>query len=87
MARMKEMYNAEVAPALMKQFGYKSVMQIPKIDKVVVNIGCGEARENAKVLENVVGDMTKITGQKPIITRARKSIANFKLREDMPIGA
>ena len=87
MARMKEMYNAEVAPALMKQFGYKSVMQIPKIDKVVVNVGCGEARENSKVLENVVGDLTKITGQKPIITRARKSIANFKLREEMPIGA
>ena len=87
MARMKEMYNAEVAPALMKQFGYKSVMQIPKIDKVVINVGCGEARENAKILENVVGDLTKITGQKPVITRARKSIANFKLREEMPIGA
>ena len=87
MARLKEKYTAEVAPALMKQFGYKSVMQIPKIDKVVVNVGCGEARENAKVLENVVGDLSKITGQKPIITRARKSIANFKLREDMPIGA
>ena len=87
MARLKEKYNAEVAPALMKQFGYKSVMQIPKIDKVVVNVGCGEARENSKVLENVVGDLAQITGQKPIITRARKSIANFKLREDMPIGA
>ena len=71
----------------MKQFGYKSVMQIPKIDKVVVNVGCGEARENSKVLENVVGDLSQITGQKPVITRARKSIANFKLREDMPIGA
>ena len=87
MARLKEKYTAEVAPALMKQFGYKSVMQIPKIDKVVVNVGCGEARENSKVLENVVGDLAQITGQKPIITRARKSIANFKLREDMPIGA
>ena len=87
MARMKELYTAEVAPALMKQFGYKSVMQIPKIDKVVINVGCGEARENAKILENVVGDLTKITGQKPVITKARKSIANFKLREDMPIGA
>ena len=86
MARMKELYTAEVAPALMKQFGYKSVMQIPKIDKVVVNVGCGEARENAKVLENVVGDLTKITGQKPIITKAKKSIANFKLREGMQIG-
>jgi len=72
---------------LMKQFGYKSVMQIPKIDKVVVNVGCGEARENSKVLENVVGDLSQIPGQKPVITRARKSIANFKLREDMPIGA
>ena len=87
MARLKEKYTAEVAPALMKQFGYKSVMQIPKIDKVVVNVGCGEARENAKVLENVVGDLAQITGQKPIITKARKSIANFKLREEMPIGA
>ena len=87
MARLKEKYTAEVAPALMKQFGYKSVMQIPRIDKVVVNVGCGEARENAKVLDNVVGDLSKITGQKPVITRARKSIANFKLREDMPIGA
>ena len=86
-ARLKEKYTAEVAPALMKQFGYKSVMQIPKIDKVVVNVGCGEARENSKVLENVVGDLSQITGQKPVITRARKSIANFKLREDMPIGA
>ena len=86
-ARLKEKYTAEVAPALMKQFGYKSVMQIPKIDKVVVNVGCGEARENAKVLENVTGDLGKITGQKPVITRARKSIANFKLREGMNIGA
>ena len=87
MARLKEKYTAEVAPALMKQFGYKSVMQIPKIDKVVVNVGCGEARENAKVLENVVGDLSKITGQKPVITRARKSIANFKLREGQNVGA
>ena len=86
MARLKETYKAEVAPALMKQFGYKSVMQIPRIDKVVVNVGCGEARENAKVLENVVGDLSKITGQKPVITKARKSIANFKLRDGMPVG-
>ena len=86
MARLKEKYNAEVAPALMKQFGYKSVMQIPKIDKVVVNVGCGEARENAKILENVVGDLSKITGQKPIITRARKSVANFKVREGETVG-
>ena len=87
MARMKELYKSEVAPSMMKEFGYKSVMQIPKIEKVVINIGCGEARENAKVLENVVGDLNKITGQKPIITKARNSIANFKLREEMPIGA
>ena len=87
MARLKEQYKAEVAPALMKQFGYKSVMQIPRIDKVVINVGCGEARENAKVLDNVVGDLGKITGQKAVVTRARKSIANFKLREEMPIGA
>lgn len=87
MARLKEQYKAEVAPALMKQFGYKSVMQIPKIDKVVINVGCGEARENAKVLDNVVGDLGKITGQKAVVTRARKSIANFKLREGMNVGA
>ena len=87
MARLKEQYKAEVAPALMKQFGYKSVMQIPKIDKVVINVGCGEARENAKVLDAVCGDLATITGQKAVVTRARKSIANFKLREEMPIGA
>ena len=87
MARLKEKYKAEVAPALMKQFGYKSVMQIPKIDKVVVNVGCGEARDNAKVLEAVVRDLTAITGQKAIITIAKKSVANFKVREGMPVGA
>ena len=87
MPNLKEKYVSEVAPALMKQFSYKSVMQIPKIDKVVVNVGCGEARENAKILDNVVRDLSQITGQKPIITKARKSIANFKLRENMPIGA
>ncbi|MBQ9521621.1 MAG: 50S ribosomal protein L5 [Oscillospiraceae bacterium] len=87
MARLKERYKADVAPALMKQFSYRSVMQIPRIEKVVVNVGCGEARENAKILDNVSGDLAKITGQKPVITRARKSIANFKLRENMPIGA
>ena len=87
MARLKEKYNVEVAPALMKQFEYKSVMQIPRIEKVVVNVGCSEARENAKILEHVVGDLGKITGQKAVITKARKSIANFKLREGMPIGA
>ena len=85
--RMKEQYVNEIAPALNKKFGYKSVMQIPKIDKIVVNCGCGEARDNSKVLEAVVGDLTKITGQKAIITKAKKSVANFKLREGMPIGA
>ena len=87
MARLKVKYTEEVAPALFKKFGYKSTMQIPKIEKIVVNVGCGEARENAKVLDNVVGDLGKITGQKAVITRARKSIANFKLREGMPVGA
>ena len=87
MPNLKAKYQAEVAPALMQKFGYKSVMQIPKLDKIVVNCGCGEARENSKVLEAVVGDLTKITGQKAIITKAKKSVANFKLREEMPIGA
>ena len=84
---LKAKYNAEIAPALMQKFGYKSTMEIPRIHKIVVNVGCGEARDNAKVLESVVNDLATITGQKPVITRARKSIANFKLREDMPIGA
>ena len=84
---LKKLYQDEVAPALMQKFGYKSVMQIPKLDKIVVNCGCGEARDNSKVLEAVVGDLTKITGQKAIITKAKKSVANFKLREGMPIGA
>lgn len=87
MARLKEQYKAEVAPALYKKFGYKSTMQIPKIDKVVVNVGCGEARENAKVLDAVCGDLATITGQKAIVTIAKKSVANFKLREGMPVGA
>ena len=85
-ARLKERYASEVAPALMKKFQYKSVMQIPKLDKIVINVGCGEARENPKVLDAVVGDLSKITGQKPIICKAKKSVANFKLREGMPIG-
>ena len=71
----------------MQKFSYKSVMEIPRVDKIVVNCGCGEARDNAKVLESVVADLSAITGQKPIITKARKSVANFKLREGMPIGA
>ena len=84
---LKAKYQAEVAPALMQKFGYKSVMEIPKIHKIVVNCGCGEARDNSKVLESVVNDLAAITGQKPIITKAKKSVANFKLREGMPIGA
>ena len=86
-ARLKELYKSEVAPALFKKFEYKSTMQIPKIEKVVVNVGCGEARDNAKVLEAVVNDLTTITGQKAIITNAKKSVANFKVREGMPVGA
>ena len=85
--RMKEKYTTEIAPALLKQFGYKSVMQIPKLDKIIVNVGCGESKNNAKEIEAICKDIGTITGQKPVITRARKSIANFKLREDMPIGA
>ena len=84
---LKAKYQAEVAPALMQKFGYKSVMQIPKIDKIVVNCGCGEARDNSKVLEAVVGDLTKITGQKAIVTKAKKSVAQFHLREGQAIGA
>lgn len=85
-ARLKEMYKSEVAPALMKKFEYKSVMQIPKLDKIVLNVGCGEARENSKVVDAIVSDLAQITGQKPIICKAKKSVANFKLREGMPIG-
>ena len=87
MARLKVKYTEEVAPALFKKFGYKSTMQIPKIEKIVVNVGCGEARENPKVLDAVVKDLSAITGQKAIITIAKKSVANFKLREGMPVGA
>ena len=85
-ARLKETYRSEVAPALMKKFEYKSVMQIPKLDKIVLNVGCGEARENSKVVDAIVSDLAQITGQKPVICRAKKSVANFKLREGMPIG-
>ena len=84
---LKKMYQDEVAPALMQKFGYKSTMQIPRLDKIVVNVGCSEARENPKVLDAVVNDLTTITGQKAVITKAKKSVANFKLREGMPIGA
>ena len=86
-ARLKEMYVNEVAPALMKKFEYKSVMQIPKLEKIVINVGCGEARENSKALDAVVSDLKQITGQAPVICKAKKSVANFKLREGMAIGA
>ena len=86
MARLKETYVNEVAPALMKKFEYKSVMQIPKLDKIVINVGCGEARDNPKVVDAIVSDIQQITGQKPVLCKAKKSVANFKLREGMTIG-
>jgi large subunit ribosomal protein L5 len=86
-ARIKELYTAEIAPALMKQFGYKSCMQIPKLDKIVINVGAGDAKENSKVIESVIADLTLISGQKAVPTYAKKSVANFKLREGMKIGA
>ena len=87
MARLQETYAKEIAPALMKKFSYKSVMQIPKLDKVVINVGCGEARDNPKIMDAILSDLSKITGQKPVVCKAKKSVANFKLREGMPIGA
>ena len=87
MPNLKKKYQEEVAPALMQKFGYKSTMQIPRLEKIVINVGCSEARENAKVLDAVVRDLTTITGQKAVVTKAKKSVANFKLREGMPIGA
>ena len=86
MARLKDFYKQEAAPALMKKFNYESVMQIPKLDKVVINVGAGEAKDNAKVIDAIMTDLAAITGQKPVICRAKKSVANFKLREGMPIG-
>ena len=86
MNRMKEMYNNEVAPALMQKFQYKSVMQIPKLDKIVVSVGCGDCKDNAKALDAVIKDITAITGQKDVATVAKKSVANFKLREGMHVG-
>lgn len=85
-ARLREAYKSEIAPALMKKFEYKSVMQIPKLDKIVLNVGCGEARDNSKVVDAIINDLSVITGQRPVICRAKKSVANFKLREGMPIG-
>ena len=87
MARMRENYVKDVAPALMKKFSYKSVMQIPKLEKIVVNVGCGEARDNPKVIDAIISDLGKITGQKAVPCKAKKSVANFKLREGMTIGA
>ena len=87
MNRLREKYNNEVKSEMMKKFNYSSVMEIPKIEKIVLNVGCGDAVSNSKVLDDVVEELTLITGQKPVITKARKSIANFKLREDMKIGA
>ena len=86
MSRLKELYNKEIIDALTKKFGYKNVMQVPKLDKIVINMGVGEAKDNAKVLETAVQDLETITGQKAILTKAKNSIANFKLREGMPIG-
>lgn len=86
MARLKDMYKDEIVAAMTKKFGYKNVMEVPKLDKIVVNMGVGEAKDNAKVLENAVHDMEQITGQKAVLTKAKKSIANFKIREGMAIG-
>ena len=86
MARLHEEYKQSVAPALMSKFGYKTVMQIPKLDKVVINVGCGEAKDNSKVIDAIMNDLAIITGQKAVPCRAKKSVANFKLREGMPIG-
>ena len=86
MARLKDFYVKEAAPALMKKFSYKSVMQIPKLDKIVINVGAGEARENSKAIDAISGDLAAITGQKPMVCKAKKSVANFKLREGMPNG-
>jgi large subunit ribosomal protein L5 len=84
--RLKEKYDKEVIQALMEKFGYKNIMEVPKLEKIVINMGVGEAKENQKVLESAVADMQLISGQKPILTRAKKSVANFKIRENMPIG-
>ena len=86
MSTLKDYYNSTVAPAMMKKFGYQNVMQIPKLDKVVVNVAAGEAKDNAKVIDAIMNDLSLITGQKPVVCRAKKSVANFKLREGMPIG-
>ena len=86
MSRLKEQYQNEISDAMVKKFGYKNIMEVPKLDKVVINMGVGEARDNAKVLESAISDMEKIAGQKAVVTRAKNSVANFKIREGMPIG-
>ncbi len=86
MNRLKEIYNSEIVPAMKEKFGYKNIMQVPKIDKIVINMGVGEAKDNAKALEAAIGDIQTITGQKAVITRTKKSVANFKIREGMSIG-
>ena len=86
MARLKEIYQSEIVDAMIKKFGYKNIMEVPKLDKIVINMGVGEAKENAKVLDGAVKDMATISGQKPLVTKAKKSVANFKLREGMNIG-
>ena len=86
MARLKDLYNSEIKEAMTKKFGYKNVNEIPRLDKIVINMGVGEAKENAKVLDTAIKDLETITGQKAVVTRAKKSVANFKLREGMPIG-
>lgn len=85
-ARLQEKYNNEVVQAMMEKFGYKNIMEVPKLEKIVINMGVGEAKDNSKVLEAATGDLQLITGQKPVLTRAKKSVANFKIRENMPIG-
>ena len=85
MARLKDYYKADVAPALMKKFSYKSVMQIPKLDKIVINVGAGEAKENAKAIDAIMADLMKITGQRPMICKAKKSVANFKVRDGVKV--
>ena len=87
MSRLKEFYKSDVAPALMAKFNYSSPMQIPRLDKVVINVGAGEAKENPKVIDAIINDLSAITGQRPVVCKARKSVANFKLREGMNIGA
>lgn len=86
MSRLSELYTKDIAPALMKKYEYKSVMQIPKLAKVVINVGCGDAKDNAKVIQNVSDELALITGQKAVVCTARKSVANFKIRDGMPIG-